>query len=93
MVLVVGVRADLSANAVHFFHPVVGCHIVDVITAVEVVKALVCRQIFAIVTKIPLANARGCISKLVKGFCNGDFITKYAVHVVEELIGVEEVCR
>ena len=86
-----GVGHALRVSAARVPHPVVGRHIVDVIAAVEIVKTLVGGQIFAVVSEVPLAYARGVVARSLQHFRKGHLVAEDAVHVEEELIGVEEV--
>ena len=65
-----------------FAHPVIGRHIVDVIAAVEVIETLICGEIFAIVAKVPLSDARRVVADRFQRFGNGDFVAQNTVHVV-----------
>ena len=65
-----------------FAYPVIGRHIVDVITAVEVIETLIRGEIFAIVAKIPLSDARRVVADRFQRFGNGDFVAQNTVHVV-----------
>lgn len=86
-----GVEVALLVHVV--LNPVVRRHIVDVITAVEVVEALVCGQILTVVAEIPLADAARVVARRLQYFRKSDFIAQNSVDVVEELIGIEEVRR
>ena len=84
-----GVEVAVSVHVV--LNPVVRSHIVDVITAVEVVKALIGGQILTIIAEIPLAYATRAVTRALQYFRKSDFVAQNSVHVVEELIGIEEV--
>lgn len=86
-----GVEVALLVHVV--LNPVVRRHIVNVITAVEVVEALVCGQILTVVAEIPLADAARVVARRLQYFRKSDFIAQNSVDVVEELIGIEEVRR
>ena len=86
-------RVEVALLVHVVLNPVVRSHIVDVITAVEVVEALVCGQILTVVAEIPLADAARVVARRLQYFRKSDFIAQNSVDVVEELIGIEEVRR
>ena len=84
-----GVEVAVCVHVV--LNPVVRSHIVDIITAVEVVKALIGGQILTIIAEIPLAYATRAVTRTLQYFRKSDFVAENAVNVVEKLIGIEEV--
>ena len=82
-------RVHLLGNAAHLAHHIVGRHIVDVVAAVKIVEALIGGQILAVVAEIPFADKCGVVACGLQNLGKGNFVAKYAVHVAQELEGIE----
>lgn len=78
--------------AVFFPNMIERAHIVNIMAAVEIIEALICWQIFAVVAKMPFAEKSCGIAGGFKCFCHCNFIAEHTVCVAAKLNGVENSC-
>ena len=86
-----GMRFALRVVAAGVAYPIIRGHVVDVVTAVEQIEALIGRQVFAVIAQVPFADTGGSIAFRLQDFGKSYFVPQYPVHVERELIGVDEV--
>ena len=56
-------------------------HVVDIVAAVEIVEALICGQVFAVIAEMPLAECARVVARRLESFGNGDFVAEHSVCV------------
>ena len=64
-------------------------HIVDIVAAVEIIEALICGQILAVVAEMPLAEAAGGIARSLESLGYGYLVAEHTVGIAAHLDGVE----
>ena len=64
-------------------------HIVDIVAAVEIIEALICGQILAVVAEMPLAEATGGIARSLESLGYGYLVAEHTVGIAAHLDGVE----
>ena len=64
-------------------------HIVDIVAAVEIIEALIGRQILAVIAEMPLAEAAGRIARSLESLGYGYLVAEHAVGITAHFNGVE----
>lgn len=68
-------------------------HIVDIVAAVEIIEALICGQILAVVAEMPLAEAAGGIACSLESLRYGDLVAEHTVGIAAHFNGIEDTGR
>ena len=64
-------------------------HIVDIVAAVEIIEALIGRQILAVIAKMPLAEATRRIACSLESLRYGYLVAEHTVGIAAHLDGIE----
>ena len=75
--------------AVLFTDMIERVHIVDIVAAVEIIEALIGRQILAVIAEMPLAEAACRIARSLESLGYGYLVAEHTVGITAHLDGVE----
>ena len=75
--------------AVLFTDMVERIHIVDIVATVEIIEALIGRQILAVIAEMPLAEATGCVARSLESLRYGYLVAEHTVGIAAHLDGVK----